>query len=383
MSSLPIVENAYRDFLAKEHEIFEWFCDHAGNYLQTTHGIGELPEQVPLPGALPWSFVMNMQRIELMAGELKESFFKSGQASPLAHYDSEGLLEAYFDVYGANLPQNIDNFWFRHLFYANYQRTRQTYHIKPTLWEQLEGMEWPEDAPAETLKHLPLPGFALRSPEDTIYTVCYDLLSGEEGSGELEIRVGTLEKDRTIKGFTLLHLGDPNTESITIEEGFRRGVNTLVEGMTEDAEYITTGEERYTPSEFEEYLYNNAQRIVNVLLYLAGEDDIVDRVGHYPDPYKRHKRSLENTAYAEDLEEDPDESDVGVRMQQAFRQYRTEDKSSDEGGNESSKKPHVRRPHPHLYWVGEGREIPKIKYLGPISVNTDDGEVPPTEQDLE
>lgn len=389
MSNLPILENAYRDFLAEEHRIFIWFLQQSEQYAQEEHGMSELPEQTAIAGALPWSFVMNLGFAKEKLGTISRDILSGPAGGVLAGHESDELLDAYFDVYGEGLPDDIDSFWTRHLFYGNYQRTRHTYHITDGLWEQLEGMDWPEDAPAEALEYLPLPAFGLKAPDDTIYTVCYDLLSGEEGSGELELRVCKLEKDGSLTGFTLLHLGDPGKESITIEEGFRRGINTIAEGMQHRGaeQYVTTGGKQYHIDEFRDYMYENAQRIVNVLLYLAGEDDIVERVGSYPsEPYKRHKRNLDGTSFESHIREYPSEADVGVRMQQALRRYKKERDEPASDGSGSKKRPHVRRPHPHLYWTGPGREIPKIRYLGPIAVNMEDPderEVPPTEQDVE
>jgi hypothetical protein len=31
-------------------------------------------------------------------------------------------------------------------------------------------------------------------------------------------------------------------------------------------------------------------------------------------------------------------------------------------------RPHMRRAHSHLYWTGNGREIPRVRFLLPISV---------------
>ena len=41
-----------------------------------------------------------------------------------------------------------------------------------------------------------------------------------------------------------------------------------------------------------------------------------------------------------------------------------------EKDNESSRtmRPHMRRAHAHLYWTGEGREMPRVRFLLPISV---------------
>jgi hypothetical protein len=32
-------------------------------------------------------------------------------------------------------------------------------------------------------------------------------------------------------------------------------------------------------------------------------------------------------------------------------------------------RPHMRRAHPHLYWTGEGRTQPRVRFLLPVSVH--------------
>jgi hypothetical protein len=36
-------------------------------------------------------------------------------------------------------------------------------------------------------------------------------------------------------------------------------------------------------------------------------------------------------------------------------------------------RPHVRRAHPHLYWTGEGRKVPRVRWVWPIRINADAG----------
>lgn len=379
MPDLPIVENAYRDFLSKQHELHSLLHKSIRSYMDEEAGGAEVPEQVRLPGALPWSLLNNLKRIKKRAGTINPEMLRLTAAGGFGDEElTRQLVYKYYDIYGDDTldGQNEgDSFWLKHLFYSNYSRTRHTYHIEPALWDELSEMEWPEDSPAEALKYLPLPAFAMKSPDGTVYTVTYDLLSGREDSGELELRVSVLEKDRSFRPYSVLHLvGSVNdaveqaVETITQDPG-GPGIEPVPDA---DAEGLR------------EELRQNTKEIINLLLYLAGEDDIVERAGHYPAPFHRHQRALEGTDYEEELDEEPTEADVGVRMQRALRQYKTKRERPESGGEGSKKAPHIRRPHPHLYWTGEGREIPKIKYLGPTPVNMDEEEEPePTTQDVE
>lgn len=379
MPELPIVENAYRDFLAKEHELHHLLHQAVPHYMDQEAGGADVPEQVVLPGAIPWSLMTNLKQIKARTGTINPKKLRLQSAGGFGDEElTRQLVYKYYDVYGEDTldgKNKGDSFWLRHLFYSGYARTRHTYHIEPALWEELSDMEWPADSPAEALKYLPLPSFAMRAPDDTIYTVAYDLLSGREESEELELRVSVLEKDRSFTPYCVLHLVG------TIDEAVDQAVDTIVGDPGTDAIEPVSGDEA---RDLREEIRGNAEKIINLLLYLAGEDDIVDRAGHYPGPFHRHQKALSDTEYEGILEEDPSESDVGVRMQKAFRQYKEEIDRPESDGDGSKKAPHIRRPHPHLYWTGPGREIPKVKYLGPTPVNMDEEENPdPTVQDVD
>lgn len=377
MSQLPVVENAYRDFLAREHKLHDLFLQSIPHYMNSHHGGADIPEQVVLPGAIPWSLGENLKIIYQRQGTIDPKHISITDSEGFVD-NSARILREYNEAHGDEPPG--DSFWLRHLFYAGYARTRHTYHIEPGLWDELSDMEWPSDAPAEALAHLPLPAFAMKAPDGTIYTVTYDLLSGKEHTGKLELRIGKLQKNRAIQPVSVLHIVG------TIDDALDQAINTIVEGHQSSGPSQRPMPKR-TEAEFRAKIRTNTEEIINLLLYLAGEDDIVERAGHYPRPFHRHEKALDGTEYEDELEEEPTESDVGVRMQRALRQYKEEpERPEEKDGEGPDKAPHIRRPHPHLYWTGEGREIPKIRYLGPIAVNMDEDdeqEIDPTTQNVE
>lgn len=66
--------------------------------------------------------------------------------------------------------------------------------------------------------------------------------------------------------------------------------------------------------------------------------------------------------------------EIGARIQDYTRSPQKQ-KTGDGGGAAGYKMPpHVRAPHPHLYWVGPGKQDAEIKFLDPIPVNMTDGD---------
>ena len=386
MTNLPVIESAYRDFLAKEYEMYKYLIDLTRGHIDGEEQAllrhskipEELPAQVRMPGAIAYSIQMNILSNLKRGMGIAEIAEATRQMS-----DDEDVSQAfklYFDTYGEQIP--TDSFWMRHLFFSAYARTRHTYHVTEELWNELSEMEWPSSTPARALKHLPLPAFAMRTPEDDIYTVCYDLLSGEEDSGELELRVGMLMRDGRIRPETVLHLGHPDKD-LTVDEAVDSAIELILGSMDKDSTAFSIDDFEESNTEFREHVRGAAEKIVNVLLYLAGEDDIVRRTSSYPQSMtKRHKRGIDEELH-DHARETPVEADVGLRMQRALKRHSKRSRPDSEGEG-SGKAPHVRRPHPHLYWTGKGRSVPKVRYLGPIAVNADDDfDIPPTQQDVE
>ena len=386
MTNLPVIESAYRDFLARENEMHEYLLGLARGHeegeeqalLRHSKIPHELPEQVWLPGAIGYSIQMNILSNLRMGMDIEQIAAATKQMDV-----GEGASQAfqlYFDTYGDQIP--TDSFWMRHLFFSGYAHTRHTYHVTEELWNELSEMEWPSSTPARALKHLPLPAFAMRTPENDIYTVCYDLLSGEEDSGELELRVGMLMRDGRIRPETVLHLGHPDKD-LTMDEAVDSAIELILGSMEDDSTTLSIDDFEESDTEFREHVRAAAEKIANVLLYLAGEDDVVRRTSSYPQSMtKRHKRGIDEELH-DHARTTPVEADVGLRMQRALKRHSKRSRPDSEGQG-SAKAPHVRRPHPHLYWTGKGRSVPKVRYLGPIAVNADDDlDIPPTQQDVE
>jgi hypothetical protein len=78
--------------------------------------------------------------------------------------------------------------------------------------------------------------------------------------------------------------------------------------------------------------------------------------------------------------------DVGFRLGAAIRNYRANEGRT-EGGLHHSPRPHIRRAHWHSFWKGkrnneENRKI-VVKWIPPVPVNLEEGEVIPTIHPIE
>ena len=78
----------------------------------------------------------------------------------------------------------------------------------------------------------------------------------------------------------------------------------------------------------------------------------------------------------------PDNVEVGSYIGGVIRMGRKAAQGSDvvesgTSGSGASKRPHMRRAHWHLYWSGEGRKVPRVKWISPIFVHGE-GHEPPT-----
>ena len=81
-------------------------------------------------------------------------------------------------------------------FFAAYRLEKECYRVGQDLWRSLRARPWPGQCPIEAIA-LPTNGMALEVPGEavpTIYGFFYDLSTGKEESGHLELRVINLTK---------------------------------------------------------------------------------------------------------------------------------------------------------------------------------------------
>jgi hypothetical protein len=59
---------------------------------------------------------------------------------------------------------------------------------------------------------------------------------------------------------------------------------------------------------------------------------------------------------------------VGRSFTRAIERWELEHTSEVSGPTGRTVRPHLRRAHAHLYWTGEGRKSPRVRFLLPVSV---------------
>ena len=103
-----------------------------------------------------------------------------------------------------------------------------------------------------------------------------------------------------------------------------------------------------------------------MLFYLAGDEDCVRIVHAGEKPIKESIRKRDYERYR-DLSTAPTLA-IGKTFARFIERWEIEHRS--DPGVESGRtvRPHMRRAHSHLYWTGEGRKQPRVRFLLPISV---------------
>lgn len=110
-----------------------------------------------------------------------------------------------------------------------------------------------------------------------------------------------------------------------------------------------------------------AAALINTLLYLAGEPDVVRMIHPGAKPVLKPKLARTDPDRFKDLSS-PCVLAVGTAFARAVERWEIEHASELRDPTGKTVRPHMRRAHPHKYWTGEGRWIPRYRYLLPISV---------------
>lgn len=111
---------------------------------------------------------------------------------------------------------------------------------------------------------------------------------------------------------------------------------------------------------------------VNALLYILGDEDVVQQVHPGAPPAASAPRGRPITEREERLRDlsEPAWYDVGRAYGAAIERWADarEAEAHGAGSGERSVRPHMRAAHAHLYWTGPGRTVPRVRYLPPIPV---------------
>lgn len=243
------------------------------------------------------------------------------------------------------------------LVWAAYRDAKTIWRIDPRLLEALSGCPWPDETPMAAIR-LPsrCPVLEWRGPYGpVVVSVCYDLLTGQEGSGMLELRLQWLQEDRW-RNVAVLH-----TDAPTLSAALERAEAAAVE----IAKTILGG----APLDVGGAFRSDVVRMTLILLlYLSGEPDIVRAVHPGAKPQRDARLRRKDPGRWVDIRE-PKVWDVGVQYRKALERWEIEQvREITAGSSDRSVRPHMRRAHAHLYWTGPGRTEPRVRFLLPIAV---------------
>jgi hypothetical protein len=242
------------------------------------------------------------------------------------------------------------------LVWAAYRDAKTVWRIEPCLFEALSDCPWPDETPMTAIR-LPsrCPVLEWPGPDGPIVvSACYDLLTGQEGTGKLELRLQWLHEHRWIPMAILYN--DAPTVSAALEQAQAAALDAVgnIQGAPIDVS-----------APFRSGL---ARMVVILLLYVSGEPDLVRMVHPGAKPHRdarMHRKDPERWA---DIRE-PTVWDVGVEYRRALERWEIEQaREIAAQSSDRSVRPHMRRAHAHLYWTGPGRTEPRVRFLLPIAV---------------
>lgn len=243
------------------------------------------------------------------------------------------------------------------LVWAAYRDAKTVWRIESCLFDALSDCPWPDETPMTAIR-LPsrCPVLEWQGSEGPIVvSACYDLLTGQEGTGKLELRLQWLHEHRWVPLAILYN--DAPTVSAALEQAQAASV---------DRAQTIVGISVEVGASFRSDL---ARMAVILLLYLSGEPDLVRRVHPGTKPERDARMRRKDPERWADIRE-PTVWDVGVEYRKALERWEIE-QAREIGGAHSpdrSVRPHMRRAHAHLYWTGPGKTEPQVKFLLPIAV---------------
>ena len=213
-----------------------------------------------------------------------------------------------------------------------------------------------------------LPVSYLDFPKTPIFTLFYrNKLSGINEGAAYSI-VFTKDTDKLAKEgdrVLLIYCRNGNGMRIVLPENhtIKSCIDDAFEKMIEGVKSF----ENYSQKEALDYTKGLLALISNSLLYILGDKDVVKEVHPGANPKKKHIE-FKDPIYGKQ----PLVYKVGGNYRKLIERYELDGQNPyDKIHHEASYtvKPHVRAAHYHLYWTGEGRKIPKVKFLMSILVN--------------
>ena len=115
-------------------------------------------------------------------------------------------------------------------------------------------------------------------------------------------------------------------------------------------------------------------KMINLILYLCAEPDYKAPTGNVLPPPGRPREKKTKKGMKIFPPDKPTYYMSGFSLGDKLRYA----KANDSEPTGRKQRPHVRRAHWHTYWTGAGRTTAKVRWVHPILINADQGEVTPT-----
>ncbi len=263
-------------------------------------------------------------------------------------------------------------------FFANYKQTKSLWKLDKDLVEELCDLPWPGQTPSTALLHLPCDSAVFWTNKDVEVVWWFDSVPYDEHDNISKVQTLKNDDGKEVgtpymvakKLHPAIHIAMIDYEAKSIPTRF---LLPLKEGLSLDQAFKASADTFAPGRNVNQANTTFVQNIVNILLYAAGEEDIVQKIGHkFPLSNKSVRRAPRQETVKRDYS-NPSLFDVGIRFGSAIRRYKDSVRRQYEAGTSGRRQPpHIRRAHPHLYWVGPRRETPIVKFLPPIPVNMSD-----------
>lgn len=258
-----------------------------------------------------------------------------------------------------------------------YRRHRQLYVVDERLAEALSTASWPEDLDVASL-FLPVPGAAIsvRLPGGTAqahFIGFYDLeTEAGGGAARRQIRFAQLRSDgELIPCGSVILVGGRLEDALRTETAaIRHYVAARSLHVQPDA---LTPRLKQGMTTLDGVMLERGQllrQLLNVLLYINGNDDVVARVHSGKKPVTRGRRP--RSVKREQERQEATVFDVGRAFASTIQHWEEEERARNVGGTvdgDRQVRPHVRRAHLHLYWTGPGRETARFKLVKPTLIH--------------
>jgi hypothetical protein len=327
------IEAEWRRFRSSERaEILRKCLGLISKYFREM-GMSRFPPEIVLPASIPFSYL---------------------KADEVVHYGTP-----------LNQPLTQGYEWLGNtvLVWAAYRESKIIYRVDPFLAECLSRSAWPDHVPTEALRLsgrcviLELPA----DPTPTYVAAVFDLATGAEASEILELRLSNY----------CLPLSSDSPELAPIHHQWLPVSVLRLDGPDLAAclaRAQRTAEQNGASGKDTATWRNHIVALaLTVLLYLAGEPDVVRQVHPGAKPTVKGAVRRRDPERFKDLQP-PTINAVGTAFTRAIERWEIERQDQRGEATGRSVRPHMRRAHAHLYWTGVGRGVPRVRFLLPISV---------------